>query len=378
MKRGKVALIGRPNVGKSTLLNALLGEKLAIVSDKPQTTRTTILGRKQTDEAEIIFIDNPGIHRPLHKLNKRMMNFVLSSLEIADLLCLLIDATQPFGQGDSFVLGMLARVNRPIFLLVNKVDIIRKDRILPLIDKYRALLPFKEIIPISAQQKINLDRLEQKIIEYLPEAEPGMEKEQKPRLPLRFHVSEIIREKLLKRVEDELPFVTAVYVDRIQDQLTGKRLEQVDLDQLKEEKLEVFVLGGRGRNEKEVTEPEGKEKERPAEKEGEGKKREGARRESYKPGLKAARQGDETKKEKRRSLAGIVLINATIFVEKENQVGIVVGHRAQRLKEIGIEARRELEALLQARVYLNLSVKVKPRWRDKPDVLDLIEAQKGA
>lgn len=364
MKRGKVALVGRPNVGKSTLLNALLGEKLAIVSDKPQTTRTTILGRKETDEAEIIFIDNPGIHRPLHKLNKRMMNFVLSSLEIADLICLLIDATQPFGQGDSFVLGMLARVNRPIFLLINKVDIIRKDRVLPLIDKYRALLPFKEIIPISALRKINLDRLEQKIIEYLPEAELGTEKEEKPRLPLRFHVSEIIREKLLKRVEDELPFVTAVYVDRIQDQLTGKRLE-------------AFLLGRRGGDEKEVAEPEGKEKERPADKEGEGKKREGTRRESHKPGLKAASQDAETKKEKRRSLPGIVLINATIFVEKENQVGIVVGHRAQRLKEIGIEARRELEALLQARVYLNLSVKVKPRWRDKPDVLDLIEAQKG-
>ncbi len=377
MKRGKVALIGRPNVGKSTLLNSLLGEKLAIISDKPQTTRTTILGRKEVGEAEIIFIDNPGIHRPLHKLNKRMMNFVLSSLETADLLCLLIDATQPYGQGDSFVINMLPRLNRPIFLFINKVDIIRKDRILPLIDKYKDLLPFKEIIPISALRKINLDRLEQKIIEYLPEAEPESAIEEKPRLLLRFHVSELIREKLLKRVEDELPFVTAVYVDRVQDKLTGKRLEDVDLGELKQAKLEGAPSVEKQRDGKRADEKKGKGKELQTGKEADGKKREVVEKESQKSRLKTAGYGVEKKKPKRRSFAGVVLIDATIFVERENQVGIVVGHRAQRLKEIGIEARRELEGLLNARVFLNLSVKVKPHWRDKPDVLDLIEAQKG-
>ena len=130
---GYVALIGRPNSGKSTLLNHMLGQKLAIISDKPQTTRTSILGIKTTDAGQIIFIDNPGIHKPLHKLNRRMMNFVYGSLETADLLCLLIDGSISFGHGDEFVLDTLKKVSTPVFLLINKVDITRKDKILPII-----------------------------------------------------------------------------------------------------------------------------------------------------------------------------------------------------------------------------------------------------
>ncbi len=344
-RRGKVALIGRPNVGKSTLLNSLLGEKMAIISDKPQTTRTCILGVKSTPQGEIIFIDNPGIHRPLHKLNKRMMNLVISSLETADLLCLLIDVTQPFGQGDNFVINLLKKVNRPLFLLINKVDIIRKDKILPIIDHYKDLLPFKEIIPISALRKINLDILEKKIIEYLPEAKTIDENEEKIFLPLRFQVAEIIREKLLDQVEDELPFVTAVYVEKIEDRLTGKRLDEVDYTTLIKEK----------RN----------------------KSFDQLKNESKKANLRKKEKapGSLTKTKKKR-LEGLIYINAAIFVEKENQVGIVVGHRGQRLKQIGLEARRELEELLGARIYLDLAVKVEEHWRDKPDVLDLIEGQK--
>lgn len=344
-KRGKVALIGRPNVGKSTLLNALLGEKMAIISDKPQTTRTCILGIKPSEEGEIIFIDNPGIHRPLHKLNKRMMNLVISSLETADLLCLLIDATQPFGQGDNFVVNLLERVNRPLFLLINKVDIIRKDKILPIIDHYKDLLPFQEIIPISALRKINLDVLEKKIIEYLPEAKAGEEYEEKIFLPLRFQVAEIIREKLLAQVEDELPFVTAVYVEKIEDRLTGKRLEELDYTTLIRERRKASF--GRDKNDSR-------------------KRCIGKKDQTIKPMAKTKKKG----------LEGLIYINAAILVEKDNQAGIVIGHRGQRLKQIGLEARRELEELLGAKIYLDLAVKVEEHWRDKPDVLDRIESQK--
>lgn len=345
MKSGKVALIGRPNVGKSTLLNSLLGEKMAIISDKPQTTRTTILGIKQRPEGEIIFIDNPGIHRPLHKLNKRMMNLVISSLETADLLCWLIDATQPFGQGDNFVLGLLEKVNRPVFLLINKVDIIRKDKILPIIDHYKDLLPFKEIIPISALRKINLDILEKKIMEYLPEAEASQLAEEKIYLPLRFQVAEIIREKLLAQVEDELPFVTAVYVEKIEDRTSGQRLEELDYTSLIKQKEVASSAPEKG-----------------------GSKTKGIKK-------KQEPAAPEVKKKARR-LKGLIYINASIFVERDNQVGIVVGHRGQRLKQIGLEARKELEAILGARIFLDLAVKVKEHWRDKPEVLDLIESQK--
>ncbi len=218
---GYVALVGRPNVGKSTLLNTLLGQKIAIISDKPQTTRISILGIKTTEKGQIIFIDNPGIHKPLHSLNKRMMRFVYSSLETANLICLLIDATQRYGHGDEFVLETLKRVTTPLFLLINKVDIVRKDTILPMIDKYKDLLPFKEIIPISALKGINLGVLEERIYENLPEAEKLFSDDEISDQSERFLLSEIIREKLLNHVEEELPFVTAVYIEKIEKTGSG-------------------------------------------------------------------------------------------------------------------------------------------------------------
>ena len=169
-KTGYVALVGRPNSGKSTLLNALLGQKIAIVSDKPQTTRISILGIKTTDKGQIVFVDNPGIHKPLHTLNKRMMNFVHSALETSDVVCLLVDATEKFGHGDEYVLEILRRVKTPVFLLINKVDIVRKDRVLPIIDRYKDIFPFRDIVPISALTGINLDVLEKLITEALPDA----------------------------------------------------------------------------------------------------------------------------------------------------------------------------------------------------------------
>jgi GTP-binding protein Era len=215
-KVGYVALIGRPNTGKSTLLNALLGQKVAIVSDKPQTTRISILGIKTTDKGQTVFVDNPGIHKPLHTLNKRMMNFVYSALETADVVCLLIDATEKFGHGDEYVLETLRRVKTPVFLLINKVDITRKDKVLPIIDRYKDLFPFKEIVPISALKGVNLDVLEKLITEALPEAPKLYSDEEISDQSEKFLFAEIVREKILKYVTEELPFVTAVYIESIE------------------------------------------------------------------------------------------------------------------------------------------------------------------
>ncbi len=215
LKTGYVALIGRPNTGKSTLINTMLGQKVAIVSDKPQTTRISILGIKTTDKGQIIFIDNPGIHKPLHALNKRMMNFVYSSLQTADVVCLLIDAREKFGHGDEYVLETLKRITKPVFLLINKVDIVRKDTVLPMIDRYKDLFPFKEIIPVSALTGINLDVLEKLIFDYLPRAEKLYSDEEISDQSERFLLAEIIREKILNHVREELPFVTAVLIETI-------------------------------------------------------------------------------------------------------------------------------------------------------------------
>ena len=219
MKVGYVALIGRPNVGKSTLLNKILGQKVAIISDKPQTTRTSILGLKTTERGQIIFVDNPGIHKPLHKLNKRMMNFVYSSMETSDLTCLLIDASLRYGHGDEFVIELLKDSSTPVLLLINKVDIIKKDKILPIIDKYKDLMSFKEIIPISARTGINIDILEDNIYESLPEVKKIYSSDEISIQSQRFLLSEIIREKILNHVREELPFTTAVYIDDIEDQI---------------------------------------------------------------------------------------------------------------------------------------------------------------
>ena len=216
VRTGYVALIGRPNTGKSTLLNALIGQKVAIVSDKPQTTRISILGIKTTDKGQLIFVDNPGIHKPLHTLNKRMMNFVYSALETSNAVCLPVDASQKFGHGDEYVLEPLRKVKTPVFLPINKVDIVRKDKVLPIIDQYKDLFPFKEIIPISALKGVNLDVLEKLLWELLPESPKLYSDDEISDQTERFLFAEIVREKLLKYVTQELPFVTAVYIESVE------------------------------------------------------------------------------------------------------------------------------------------------------------------
>jgi GTP-binding protein Era len=305
MKVGYVSLVGRPNVGKSTLLNTILGQKVAIISDKPQTTRTSILGIKTTEKGQIIFVDNPGIHKPLHSLNRRMMNFVYSSLETADLVNLLIDATLKFGHGDEFVIETLKKISTPKILLINKVDIVKKEKILLIIDKYKDLLDFKEIIPISALKGTNVDVFEEKIYDFLPEAEKIYSDDEISVQSDKFLFSEIIREKLLSHVEQELPFVTAVYIDVIDDY------------------------------EEEASSEEPEEKRTPKK-----------------------------------------YIKATIFVEKESHRRIVIGKQGRLIKAIGTEARKDIAKVLGTRVFLDLWVKVREKWRDKADVLDLIEGQR--
>ncbi len=357
MKAGTVALIGRPNVGKSMLLNSLLGQKVAIISDKPQTTRISILGIKTTEKGQIVFIDNPGIHKPLHTLNKRMMSFVYSALETSDLICLLIDATERFGHGDEFVIETLKKVSTPLFLLINKVDIVKKENILLIIDKYKDLLNFREIIPISALRGTNLDVLEKEIYAYLPEGEQLYDDETVTQLPLRFQLAEIIREKLLKRVEKELPFVTAVLVERLEERGQGE--EEIKPGTITSTSESNFVSPG-------VTEKSNRQA---------LKLQDDAQNSWQKrqPGQTSRRRG-ETKKKKQRGK--VTYISAIIFVERDNHRKIVIGRRGQVIKMIGIEARREIERVLDSKVFLDLKVKVKEKWRDSPDVLDLIEGQR--
>ncbi|MDH4271620.1 MAG: GTPase Era [Candidatus Aminicenantes bacterium] len=341
MKAGYVALIGRPNVGKSTLLNSLLGEKVAIISNKPQTTRVSILGVKTTPAGQIIFIDNPGIHKPLHTLNRRMMNFVYSALETADLVCLLIDATERFGHGDEFVVETLRKVTTPLFLLINKVDIIKKEKILLIIDQYKDRLPFKEIIPISALKRTNLNILEEQIYVVLPEAEKLYADDMVTDRTLRFQLAEIIREKLLERVEEELPFVTAVLIDSMEERKDIGSREKEEEEKSPETKILSVdenrpVLNSLSPNQRQ------------------------------KPG--------KPKEKKQRTK--VTYISASIFVERDSHRGIVIGRQGRLIKEIGIEARREIERILDSRVYLELKVKVRKKWRDSPDVLDLIEGQR--
>ena len=217
MKSGFVSLIGRPNAGKSTLLNRLVGSKLAIVSDKPQTTRTRILGVRNYPDAQVVFLDTPGIHRPLHRMNVRMVDTAMETIREVDVLGLVIDAAEPPGKGERFVLDLLKDAPAPVFLILNKVDLIRKPRLLPMIERYQQEGRFEEIIPLSAATGENVDRLERAIIDRLPEGERLYPDDYLTDQPERFYAAEIVREKLLQFTHAEIPFASAVIVDRFEE-----------------------------------------------------------------------------------------------------------------------------------------------------------------
>jgi GTP-binding protein Era len=289
-KSGFVSIIGRTNVGKSTLLNRLVGEKIAIISDKPQTTRNQIMGIKTSTYAQMVFLDTPGIHKPKHELNRRMVKIALRALQNIDLILLMIAADKAFGTGDQFVLNLLKDIKTTVFLLINKIDLIKKEKILPLIDQYRQQHDFAEIIPLSALLGDNSELLEEKIIQYLPVGPKYFPEDHITDQPEKTLVAEIIREKIINLTLQELPYSTAVIIESFKEDLERKLLN----------------------------------------------------------------------------------IRAIIYVDKPSQKGIIIGKSGSMLKEVGTLARLEVEKILLTKVYLELWVKVKRKWRENNRILRLI------
>jgi GTP-binding protein Era len=217
-RSGFVALVGRPNVGKSTLLNRILGEKVAIISDKPQTTRTRILGVKHLPGAQMVFLDTPGIHKPKFELNKRMVEVALHVLDEVDLAFFMVEATEPPGHGDRFVLERLKERDVPVVLVVNKVDLVKKLRLLPLIDEYSRMHGFADIVPVSAKTGEGVDRLLALALARMPEGPAYFSEDVVTDQPMRVLAAEIIREKLLQKTRDELPFAIAVGIDSFKEE----------------------------------------------------------------------------------------------------------------------------------------------------------------
>lgn len=217
MKCGFVSFIGRPNAGKSTLLNRLVGEKLAIVSDKPQTTRNRILGVRNYPDAQVIFLDTPGIHRPLHRMNVRMVGAAVDTIQEVDILGLVVDASEKFGRGDRYVFDLVKDVDKPVFLILNKIDLIKKTRLLPIIDQFSKEGHFAEIVPVSAATGLNVDRLERALIDRLPEGPALYPEDYLTDQPERVMAAEIVREKLLQFTHAEIPFSSAVIIDRFEE-----------------------------------------------------------------------------------------------------------------------------------------------------------------
>ncbi|HEX3109021.1 MAG TPA: GTPase Era [Thermoanaerobaculia bacterium] len=288
---GIVALVGRPNAGKSTLLNRILGHKVSIVSEKPQTTRNRIVGILNHARGQIAFLDTPGIHRPLHKLNVRMMDHVHTAFAEADVIALIVDATEPFGKGDEFVIEMLRQVEGKRFALLNKIDRLKKNKLLPLIQQYNDFRLFDEIVPISASTGDGVEPLVGLLFDRMPPGVPRYPTEDFTTQPERFFAAELVREKVLRNTSEELPYTTAVSVDRFEE--------------------------------------------------------------------------DEAK--------NLIKIYATTVVERETQKPIVIGKQGSMIKKIGTEARVELEAVLGAKVFLDLHVAVHERWREDERFLGELE-----
>jgi GTP-binding protein Era len=216
VKSGFVALVGRPNAGKSTLLNRLVGQKLAIVSDKPQTTRNRITGVRNFPDGQVVFVDTPGVHRPLHRLNVRMVDAALEALRQVDIVAAVVDASEPPGGGDRYLMDVLANLRKPKVLALNKVDVLAKERLLPLIERYNAY-GFVDIVPISALKGDNVDRLEQVVLSHLPRGQPFYDEEYVTDQHERFFVAELVREQVLHHTRAELPFSSAVIVDKFDE-----------------------------------------------------------------------------------------------------------------------------------------------------------------
>jgi len=248
-RSGFVSIIGRPNAGKSTLLNALVGEKLAIVTRKPQTTRNRIQGiinvehKSKSPAGQIVLIDTPGVHKPMNSLNRRMMKEVYDALDGCDLLLLIVDAAAKFGAGDRFVLEIVKKSRQPCFLLLNKIDAIDKQRLLPRIAEYRSLHDFQEVIPISALKRDGLDMLLNTVVRTLPEGPRYFPKDQITDQPERFLVAELIREQVLLAAEQEVPYATTVMIEQYEE---GERLTRIAATIYCERDGQKAILIGKG------------------------------------------------------------------------------------------------------------------------------------
>jgi GTPase len=286
-RSGYVALVGRPNAGKSTLLNRLVGEKIAAVSNKPQTTRQQIRGVITRPGGQIVLVDTPGVHQPGHLLNRRMMAAVHDALEGVDLVCLIRDAAAPTGNGDRFVLGLVKEAAKPSVLLLNKTDRVEDKRaLLPLIEWYSREHEWRAVVPLSARTGDQLEDLIKELIANLPEGPPLFEEDELTDQPMRVLVAEMVREKILRVTGEEIPYVTAVVTERYEE-----------------------------------------------------------------------------------TSAELTRIYCAVYVERPSQKSIVIGRGGARLKEVGTEARRDIERLVGHRVYLELFVKVEEGWRDSPRAL---------
>jgi len=215
-KSGFISIIGRPNVGKSTFLNRVIGQKIAIMSDKPQTTRNKVQGVLTTDDSQLIFIDTPGIHKPKHRLGDFMMKVAQNTLKEVDLILFMVNAEEGFGKGEEFILEKFENIKTPIFLVVNKIDTIHPDKLLTVIDSYKEKYPFKEIIPISALEGNNVETLLTQIKKYMPEGPQFYPADQVTDHPERFIVSELIREKALHLTREEIPHSLAVVIEKME------------------------------------------------------------------------------------------------------------------------------------------------------------------
>ncbi len=248
-RSGFVSIIGRPNAGKSTLLNALVGEKVAIVTAKPQTTRTRIQGmvnvkaQRGRPAGQIVFIDTPGVHRPDSRLNRKMMQEIHAALESRDLILLIVDAAERFGPADQHVLDLVKKSGGPVFLLLNKIDKLQKDKLLPIIERYSKLHEFQQVLPISARSGEGLDLLLNKVMQALPEGPRYFPPEQYTDQPERFIAAEIVREKVLLKTGKELPYATAVVIEKFEE---GEKLDRIAVAIFCEREGQKAILIGKG------------------------------------------------------------------------------------------------------------------------------------
>ncbi|RTE07727.1 GTPase Era [Paenibacillus whitsoniae] len=285
-KSGFVAIIGRPNVGKSTLMNQIIGQKIAIMSDKPQTTRNKIHGVYTSGSGQIVFLDTPGIHKPTSKLGDYMSKVAHGTLGEVDAVMFLVDVADGIGGGDRYIIEQLKHVTTPVFLVLNKIDLVQPEKLFEVIVQYKDLYSFAEVVPVSALKGNNVTTLLEQIIRYLPEGPQYYPADQITDHPEQFVCAELIREKILHLTREEIPHSIAVQIEDMRVEANG-----------------------------------------------------------------------------------VVHISAVIFVERDSQKGIVIGKQGSLLKEIGKQARRDIETLLGSKTFLELWVKVKKDWRNQDRVL---------